>query len=76
MLDSSQWASSVVGLMSYNMRVSTRCVTYLVVQLLLDVLPDFSVFEEWVQLDHLHDLLLRSAQLVKVESCAVECREN
>ena len=77
MLDSSQWASSVVGLMSYRESIRWNLlITYLVIQLLFDVLPDFTVLEEWIQLYHLHDLLFCSAELVKIKSCAVECWEN
>ena len=65
MLDSSQWASSVVGLMSYRKSIRYNVlITYFVIQLLFDVLPDFTVLEEWIQLYHFHDLLFRSAELM------------
>lgn len=43
-----------------------------VIQLLLDVLPDLTVLQEWVQLDYLHNLFLVCVQLMEVEADAVE----
>ena len=43
-----------------------------VIQLLLNVLPDLSILQVWVELDHLHALLFCGSQLVQVESDSVE----
>lgn len=48
----------------------------LVIQLLLDVLPDLSVLKERVKLDDLHDLLFVGIEFVEVETNAVESTEN
>ena len=47
-----------------------------VIKLLLYVLPDFSILQEWVQLDDLHDLFLTCIKLVQVETDAVEGTED
>ena len=47
-----------------------------VVKLLLDVLPDLTVLQEWVKLDDLHCLLFSGIELVQVESDTVESAKD
>ena len=47
-----------------------------ILELLLYVSPDLTIFQIWVQLDDLNLLLLKWGQLVEVKATSVESSEN
>ena len=47
-----------------------------ILQLLLDILPNLTVFQVRIELDYLHSLLFSWGKVVEIETNAVERSEN
>lgn len=70
------WRCSSNGGLRMLASISTLILSYLLVELLLDVSPDLTNFEVGIHLDYLDFLLLWGMEIIFGETCAVKNAEN